>query len=108
MSDNNSKPHAAAPVVTLHENPSNFGRYMILLIPSLFGSIIVHVVLLGVFFLLMLPAAAGEKKEEDARDVNPITADQAEDQKATFSTVDVDPAATEFDTDINYMNDRIA
>src|SRR5690349_17887882 len=30
------------------------------------------------------------------------------DKKEAFSVVDVDPAATEFDTDIQYMNERIA
>lgn len=109
MSANNSKPKASQPpVVVLREEPSNFGRYMFLMVPSLIGSVVVHVVLFGIFFLIMLPAAfSGDKKEEEAREVQNVTADQPDEQKATFSTVDVDPAATEFDTDINYMVERI-
>ena len=106
MSENNSKPKAT-PVVTLREEPSTFGRSMMLLIPSLLGSVVLHVVLLGMFFLFMIPASAGEKKDEEVKEVNNINAETEQEQKATFSTVDVDPAATEFDTDIQYMVDRI-
>ena len=37
-----------------------------------------------------------------------IAAESLDEKKATFSTVDVDPAATRFDTDIQYMTDRIS
>ncbi len=108
MSENNNKPTASNPVVTLREEPSSLGRYMVLLIPSLIGSIVVHVVLFAIFFLVMLPAGAGEKSEETPREVNNIQADDSQPEKASFSTVDVDPAATEADTDIQYMVERIA
>ena len=108
MSVNNNKPKAASPVVSLREEPSSMGRYMVLLVPSLFGSIILHVVLFAIFFLIMLPAGATEKLEEATREVNNIQADDSQPEKASFSTVDVDPAATEADTDIQYMNERIA
>src|SRR5262245_3521984 len=109
MSANNSKPKSQpAPVIVLQEEPSSFGRYMLLMVPSLIGSVGVHLVLFGIFFLIMLPAVfANREKDEEIKEVNNVTADQPEEQKATFSTVDVDPAATEFDTDINYMVDRI-
>ena len=108
--NNNSKPKAAAPVVVIHEAPSSMARYIVLLVPALFGSVIIHVILIAIFFLVvMLPnslaAVDVEKKVDDGG--NNINAEQAEDQKATFSTVDVDPAATEFDTDINYAVTRI-
>lgn len=107
MSVNNHKPKAA-PVIVLQEQPSSFGRYLLLMIPSVIGSVVVHLVLIGIFFLIMLPAAFADRKEEvEVKEVQNVTADQPEEQKASFSTVDVDPAATEFDTDINYMVERI-
>jgi hypothetical protein len=66
------------------------------------------VVLFGIFFLFLLPSASAEKDVEAAREVQQLTADESQPEKASFSTVDVDPAAQEIDTDINYMNERIA
>ena len=110
MSANNSKPKGAAPVVVLREDPSNLGRQLFLFVPAVIGSVVFHVVLLGAFlgyiFLFSPPAVAEEKVEK--RDENVVQADKVEDQKETFSVVDVDPAATEFDTDIQYQNERIA
>src|SRR6185369_12726178 len=105
MSDNNSRP--ATPVVTLRAEPSNVGRYVILLIPSVLGSLLLHSILFGVFFLFMLPTSAGEPKEGESQSVNNINADPVEEQKAMFGTVDEDPAATESDTDIQFNVPRI-
>jgi hypothetical protein len=45
MSGNNSQPNYSAPVVVLREEPSNFGRYMLLMLPGMFGSVIFHTAL---------------------------------------------------------------
>ena len=65
------------------------------------GSVVFHVVILVAFFaylFLTAPTQAEEKLEK--RDENVVQADEVQSQKETFSVVDVDPAATEFDTDI--------
>jgi len=109
MSANNSKPKAP-PVIVIHEAPSDFGRQMLRLLPACFGSLFLHALLLGLFgAYVMLQAAQAAPGVEAAREDNAITAEQTADQKKEpFTTVDVDPAATEFDTDIQYMNERIA
>lgn len=110
MSANNNKPKAAvAPVVVLREEPSNLKRYFFLFVPAVIGSVVFHVLLFVGFFAYLLfstPVQAEERLEK--RDENVVNADPVEDRKETFSVVDVDPAATEFDTDIQYKNERIA
>ncbi len=109
MSANNSKPKTAAPVVVLREEPSSLGRYLFLFVPAVIGSVVFHVVLLAAFFGYLFafsgPAQSEEKLEK--RDENVVQADEVQQQKETFSVVDVDPAKTEFDTDTQYTNDRI-
>lgn len=110
MSANNSKPKSQ-PSIVLHEPPSNLGRKILYLVPAMFGSVIFHIVLLGIFMLYVWAQAAAAEQSEDKKDkeYNVVNAEQPEEQKKeTFAVVDVDPAATEFDTDIQYMENRIA
>jgi hypothetical protein len=107
MSANNSKPKQP-PVVVLREDPSNFGRYMLLMLPALLGSFIFHVALVAIFFLYVVAFQSGqEPTQTETTSTTTVTADQVEDKKETFTVVDVDPAAVEFDTDIQYNVTRI-
>jgi hypothetical protein len=108
MSAENSKPKAP-PVVVLHAPPSDFGRQMLRLLPAVFGSLTLHAVLLGLFGLYVMFTPAEVATAVEIVPENVITADQPIDQrKEPFTTVDVDPGATEIDTDIQFMVDRIA
>ncbi len=109
MSANNSKPKELAPVVVLREEPSTAGRYAMLMVPAVFGSIGFHVVLVAAFFLYVMflqPASPASEVVEVKQDN--ITAEQVEEKKETFTVKDVDPSMQEFDTDIQYQADRIA
>ncbi len=107
---NNSKPRQA-PVIVLKEEPNTFRRYMILMMPSLFGSVVFHAILVAAFigYVMMQtepPAVAKQVQQEE-----PITADPPpEERKETFNVTDVDPSPDpqEKDTNINYAVDRIA
>jgi hypothetical protein len=104
---NNSKPKNAAPVIVVREEHSDMRRYFLLFMPAALASIVFHAVLLFVFFLLS-PSSQGEEKGGPPEE-SIVNADQPVDEKKEpFQTVDVDPAAQEVDTDINYMVDRIA
>ena len=107
MSANNSKPKA--PVVVLREEPSNLGRYVFLFVPAAIGSVVFHVVILVAFFafIFLTSSADASPKTEKIEDNSVVQADEPE-KKETFAVVDVDPAATEFDTDIQYKNERLA
>ena len=105
----NSKPKASAPVVVAHDMGFHDGKkQLIRLAPAALLSVLFHIVLFGVFFLLAPSGQADtqlEKKDEPA----PVNTDSADDvKKDPFLTTDVDPAAQEFDTDINYNVDRKA
>ena len=107
MSANNSKPKDSAPVIVLREDPSNFGRYMLLLLPAILGSIFFHIALGVIFFLYILMQGTPETPELVEAPVQSINAETVEDRKETFTVVDVDPAAVEYDTDIQYKGERI-
>ncbi|HZZ81313.1 MAG TPA: prenyltransferase/squalene oxidase repeat-containing protein [Gemmataceae bacterium] len=109
MSANNSKPKNQAPVVVLREEPSNLGRYLFLFVPAVIGSVVFHGILLGLFFgFLLIGSGPAEETKIEKREEQFVEAEKVEEKKETFSVVDVDPSAQEFDTDIQYMNDRIA
>ncbi len=106
---NNSRPKASSPVIVLSDGgPSNVGRLIIRLVPAMFVSVFVHVVLLGVFFLLSPSSHAGNDTEKVTNDQELQAEQVVEEKKDPFLSVDVDPAAVEFDTDIQYMADRKA
>ncbi len=94
-------------MVMLREEPSRLGRTMALLIPSLLGSIIVHVVLFVIFFLFMLPTAHADKDVTPEENASRLEADESRTDKIPFTTVDEDPAAQEPGIDIQYENSRL-
>jgi len=106
MSANNSKQNAA-PVVVLREEPSNTGRYLLLTLPSVVGSIIFHVLLIGAFVAYVFLFAQPSVDTEFKAIPDEVIADKVEDkQTETFNVTDVDDAKTEFDTNINYNVER--
>ncbi len=111
MTATNSKPKNSAPVVVLHEGPSGMGRALLKLIPSIIGSLLLHGLLVGGFGLYLFITHLSNASEEmpPEKEINSIKADEPDEQKnRTFNVVDVDPAATEFDTDTQFMVDRLA
>jgi hypothetical protein len=110
MSTANSKPKGSAPVIVLSDGgPGDLGRLIIRLVPAVFISVFAHVLLLGVMFAWFTATShANTDTEIVDRDQN-LTAEQVvEERKDPFLSVDVDPAAQEFDTDIQFMADRKA
>lgn len=117
MAANNNKPAAAAkgakpkgsaPVVQFHElDGTDYNQNMRRLAPAGVMSVVFHLVLLGLCAIL---APRGiQAVETEVKDTTPIaTESQEEVRKDPLLTTDVDPAATEFDTDINYNVDRRA
>ena len=104
----NSKPKPQAPVVVAHGLDSSGNKELVRLLPAVVLSGLFHVVLFGAFFLL-IPAGQADTQLEKKDEATPVNTDSAEDSKKDpFLTTDVDPAAQEFDTDINYNVDRKA
>jgi len=109
MSANNSKPKPLAPVVVLREEKSQMGRYILRLLPAGMASLFFHGLLLGLAIVYFLFTAQSDAKEVAEVRSDTINAEQpADEKKETFSVTDVDLSATEFDTNIQYMADRIA
>ncbi|MBI2803792.1 MAG: terpene cyclase/mutase family protein [Planctomycetes bacterium] len=110
MSANNSKPKTnAAPVIVIREDPSSVGRYLLLMVPALLGSLIFHAVLVAAFVLYVIfnqETRTGPETDEIKKDT--ITTEQVEEKKETFTVTDIDESAQEFDTNIQYMAERIA
>src|SRR4051812_32497693 len=100
------RPSGAAPVVIRHDGESgDFKRNLRRLGPCVLMSVVFHIVLLGLF-VLIAPRTQAEQTEAKAEESTIATETQEEVRKDPFLTTDVDPAATEFDTDINYNVDR--
>jgi Prenyltransferase and squalene oxidase repeat len=107
MSANNSRPKTA-PVIVLREEPGSMGRYLLLMLPAMIGSILFHAGLVGIFIAYVLcTMEAGAAPPGNPKD-DTIAADPVEQDKTTFTVIDVDPSMQESDTDIQYMADRIA
>jgi hypothetical protein len=109
MSLENSKPaQVAGAVVVAHDLGGNDGVEVMRLLPAASLSLVFHAALFGIFFLLA-PSGPASTQLERAPDEVPVTTESVDDvQKDPFLTTDVDPAAQEFDTDINYNVDRKA
>jgi hypothetical protein len=107
MSANNSKPKYDAPVVVLREEPSNLGRYLLLMLPALLGSFLFHAALVVIFILYVWMQREPEAAATEVAKQEVVNAETVEKRDETFTVVDVDPAAVEFDTDIQYKNERI-
>jgi hypothetical protein len=108
----NSRPKGpgSAPVIALYDGgPSDLGRLILRLVPAIFISVIVHAFLLGTFALFSPSSQAKGTETTTLTDDQIVQTEQAEEtKKDPFATTDVDPAAQEFDTDINYSADRKA
>src|SRR5713226_5702933 len=107
MSGNNSQPNYSAPVVVLREEPSNFGRYMLLMLPGMFGSVIFHTALVVMFVAYVWVQSEPESPPQEKAVTETVNAETVEKRDETFTVVDTDPAAVEFDTDIQYKAERI-
>jgi hypothetical protein len=106
----NEKPKTkgAAQVVQFHAlDTTDYDQNLRRLAPASGMSVVFHLVLLGLFALL---APRGiQAVETEAKEESQITTEtQDEVRKDPLLTTDVDPAATEFDVDINYNVDRRA
>jgi hypothetical protein len=107
MSANNSQPQYPAPVVVLREEPSNFGRYMLLMLPAMFGSVIFHTALVAIFVAYVWVQPEQETSTQEKAITETVNAETVEKRDETFTVVDTDPAAVEFDTDIQFKAERI-
>jgi hypothetical protein len=108
MSANNSKPKNVAPVIVLREETGGMKRYVLLMLPALIGSVLFHAGLIGIFvvYIIFTTEAAAAPPDESKREN--LTADQVEQDKTSFNVTDVDPAPSEYDTNIQYTGDRLA
>src|SRR5438067_1442675 len=98
----NGKPtggKAAVPAVVLHQvDVTDFKQNMRRMGPASLMSVGFHIVLLGLFWLLAPKGLADGPSE--SKDDTPVATESADDvKKDPFLTTDIDPAATEFDTD---------
>ena len=103
------KPVAGPAPVIVHygDDRGDNIRMLLRMIPAAGLSVLVHGVLLGGFFVLSASGHAKPVETETAEET--INAEQVvQEKKDPFLATDVDPAAQEFDTDINYAVDRKA
>ncbi|MBI3407168.1 MAG: terpene cyclase/mutase family protein [Planctomycetes bacterium] len=103
---NNSKP-AAPPVIVITEQPDNL-RDLVRFLPAAAGSIVFHIALLGLLFLVVNISPASAPPTETKNQENTVNADPVDDKKMDndpFLTTDINPARDETDTDIQYNND---
>ena len=108
MSENSKPANVAGAVVVAHDLGMHDGVEVMRLLPAASLSLVFHVVLFGIFFLLAPSGPAATQLERAPEEV-PVATETVDDtKKDPFLTTDVDPAAQEFDTDINYNVDRKA
>jgi hypothetical protein len=119
MSANNSKPKAAAvaPVIVLHEEPSDIARYFFRLAPAALVSIFFHGILICLFFAYAWVSSAADRlmtEKTGMVETKPIeetiTAEEPVDEKKALSnSVDEDPAPPDTPMEnITFNNERIA
>ncbi|MCI0642060.1 MAG: terpene cyclase/mutase family protein [Gemmataceae bacterium] len=103
----NSKP-STPPVIVVKE-PYSSAKNMIRLIPAAIGSAVFHAGLI-LLLLVILKDPQAAPAMESVKDEATVNADPAEQKPSNdpFLTTDIDPAAQEFDTDIQYNVDRKA
>lgn len=108
MASNNSKPQPAT-VVVRRDLAVGAGIGFLSTFPAVLASIVFHIFVIGMLVLLSEPGQAGPPIEKSKED-NTINADPADEAKPNdpFATSDFDPAAQEFDTDINFKVERKA
>jgi len=108
MSANNSRPKNIAPVIVLREEHGSMGRYLLLMLPAMIGSLLFHAGLVGLFIAYVLVMADVGPQAKTGPNDDTIAADQVEQDNRTFTVIDADPSMQESDTDIQFMADRIA
>ena len=84
------------------------GRYLLLMLPAMIGSVLFHAGLVAVFIVYILLTAEKAVEAPSEKDTQSVNAEEVEKDKTTFTVVDVDPSMSESDTDIQYMAERIA
>jgi hypothetical protein len=104
----NSKPKGSQAVIVINDGgPNELGRLIIRMVPAAFISVFLHGVLLGLFALFS-PGNPARADTESVGDQNLQAEAPVEERKENFLTTDIDEAATEPDTDINFAVERIA
>jgi hypothetical protein len=107
---NNVRPKpTAGPAIVLRDvgAQEDGRRHVLRLVPAALFSVLFHGVLLGVFFLVA-PSPREAAPTEQAKDDSLQAESPSEEKKDPLLATDIDPAAQEPDTDINYMIDRKA
>ncbi|MBM3992867.1 MAG: terpene cyclase/mutase family protein [Planctomycetes bacterium] len=99
----------ARPVVVLNTEQSDVTRYLLLFMPAIFGSFFFHAILVVMFILYVwfMKPAEGDLKTETGQQQQSLVSEVVKKQDETFTVVDEDPAAVEFDTDIQFNVNRI-
>jgi hypothetical protein len=106
--ENNSKPRPA-PVVVV-KNQRGVGISLFLLMPAILASVLFNGALMAVLYFIFQGMTTTATAMETVRDESMVNADPVDDKpnKDPFSTGDIDPAAQDPDTDIQYNVDRKA
>ena len=111
MSSQNAKP-TQAPVVVVKEQPRNSISVILVMVAALMSFLFHAGLVLLLLFVLPgsseAPAMEPAGKEENAANAEQATPEDEKPSKDPFLTTDIDPAAQEFDTDIQYNVDRKA
>jgi hypothetical protein len=109
MQNNSKSMPAPAPVVVLKDQ-SVVGISLFALMPAVLASILFNGGLLAALYFLFQGTSAPVAAMETVKSETVVNADPAEEKpsKDPFLTTDIDPAAQEFDTDIQYNVDRKA
>ena len=110
MSGQNNTRATASPVVIVKEQPRNSISFFRLL-PAALASVLFHAGLVGLLLVVLQDPSDAPALETVAQE-NAVNADppaeEVAEAKDPFLTTDIDPAAQEFDTDIQYNVDRKA
>jgi hypothetical protein len=105
----NAKPARATAPVVIRKTSQDHGSDFLRLLPAALASALVHAVLFGLLFLMSSPAQTAPPTE--SKDLATLQADPPRDSEKhpdPLITTDIDPAASEPDTDINYSVERKA
>src|SRR5262249_28431951 len=98
-----SKPQKSHSPVVVRHNLDRGKTTVGMVLPAVIASTLFNGAIIGLMFLLPAPSGATtERNEQVAQSETPDTPPP----KDPFATGDEDPAAQEFDTDINYRVER--
>src|SRR5438045_1121202 len=108
--ENNSKPKPVAAPVVVVKDQTVVGISLFTLMPAVLDSILFNGGLLAALYFLFQSTTPAAAAMEPVKEETVVNADPAEEKptKDPFLTTDIDPAAQEFDTDIQYAVDRKA